>query len=80
MRTIVFLLLLVLVVYLVRRAFSGARQDASRPTRPKAGGGSERMIACLHCGLHVPESEAVQDDGRAFCCREHLRLHRGPDA
>jgi uncharacterized protein len=33
----------------------------------------EQMVACAHCGLHVPESEGVRAGG-FFCSEEHRRL------
>lgn len=49
---------------------------------PRSGGGrrvaeSERMVACVVCGVHVPESEAVRAAGEWFCCDEHRRARRG---
>jgi uncharacterized protein len=29
------------------------------------------MLACAHCGLHIPEDEAIRRHGKAYCCREH---------
>ena len=29
------------------------------------------MVACAHCGLHVPESEGVRAAGGFFCSEEH---------
>jgi hypothetical protein len=29
--------------------------------------GSERMLACSACGVFMPESESVQQDGRVSC-------------
>ena len=34
-------------------------------------GGGERMVACAHCGLHIPRSEAVQAGASVFCSAEH---------
>ena len=34
----------------------------------------EQMVPCAHCGLHVPESEAVRGGGSVYCCDEHRRL------
>jgi uncharacterized protein len=33
------------------------------------------MIACSHCGTHLPEAEAVRGEAGSYCCREHLRQH-----
>ena len=34
----------------------------------------EQMVACAHCGLHVPESEGVRGGGEFYCSDEHRRL------
>lgn len=41
--------------------------------RDTAGRAPEKMIACNHCGLYLPESEALSADGKFFCNREHHR-------
>jgi len=34
------------------------------------------MVACAHCGIHFPASEALADaSGAVFCSAEHRRLH-----
>lgn len=35
------------------------------------------MVACLHCGTHLPEGEAVQGRQGAYCCADHQRLSEG---
>ena len=36
----------------------------------------EAIVACGHCGLHVPLSDAVVTPaGARFCCEAHRRLH-----
>jgi uncharacterized protein len=30
------------------------------------------MVRCAHCGLHLPQTEAVPDDaGRSYCSTAH---------
>lgn len=29
------------------------------------------MVACAHCGVHVPQAEAVVLAGHSFCSAEH---------
>lgn len=31
----------------------------------------EKMVTCAHCGVHLPESEAVSDAGLVFCSEAH---------
>ncbi len=43
-----------------------------RPREPRAGKGPQTMLACAHCGVHLPQAEAVQDaDGRVYCSDAH---------
>ncbi|MEO6921993.1 MAG: PP0621 family protein [Collimonas sp.] len=48
----------------------GAASAANEP------GQAEAMVACVHCGMHFPASEAIADaSGAVFCSAEHRRLH-----
>lgn len=54
-----------------------ARQKPRVEQRPV-----ERMVACECCGVHMPESDAIQENGRYFCCAAHqknLRNKSGND-
>ena len=39
--------------------------------------GPQEMLACLHCGTHVPESEATQGAKGAYCSLAHRETHEG---
>jgi uncharacterized protein len=47
------------------------RKDASGPAAEAA---PEKMVNCGHCGLYLPQSEAVREGERYYCCAEHRRL------
>jgi uncharacterized protein len=32
------------------------------------------MVACHHCGVHLPQDEAIYKNKNYYCCKEHLRL------
>ena len=87
MSRIVLLALAVLVlVGLLRRALSGRKSDdpraADRQAGPPAPGAAvPELVACAHCGVHLPKNEAIAQEGAAapaatrfFCCEEHRRL------
>jgi len=38
----------------------------------------QAMVACAHCGVHLPSADAVMADGRAYCGQAHRAL--GPRA
>jgi uncharacterized protein len=42
-------------------------------TRGRAAGAApqENMVACAHCGVHLPQSDSVSADGRSYCGDEH---------
>ncbi|MDE2415988.1 MAG: hypothetical protein KGM60_14620 [Comamonadaceae bacterium] len=29
------------------------------------------MVRCAHCGVHVPQGEALWSGGHGYCCRAH---------
>ncbi|MFO1275282.1 PP0621 family protein [Sphaerotilus uruguayifluvii] len=55
----------------------GARRDAGgsarAPAAGPAGAGSalQTMVRCAHCGLHLPQAEALEHEGQAYCGRLH---------
>jgi uncharacterized protein len=51
------------------------RPSNTPPEAKKTTAAGETMRRCLHCGLHIPASEAVLDGEAAFCSEEHFRLH-----
>ncbi len=32
---------------------------------------NDKMVKCLHCGLHIPENEALKQGDKVFCSLEH---------
>jgi len=61
-----------------------AVQSAQRPRQGKARKGAqtrrqaEAMVACAHCGIYLPRSEALVLHGQTWCCREHAAEHPQP--
>ncbi|MFA5913479.1 MAG: PP0621 family protein [Burkholderiales bacterium] len=66
------LLLLILAVVVLWRLAKGSRRKERADSAPKPV--PERMVSCAHCGLYLPQSEAIGEEGRYFCCAEHRRL------
>ncbi len=72
-----FLLVLsvVLVAFFIWRQ---NRQDTPPAERPRrAPPGPTAMLACAHCGTHVPEGEALPGRQGHYCCAEHRRQAEG---
>ena len=50
---------------------------SSRDPR-RRGSGPQAMVSCAHCGLHLPQPDAVEGEGgRHYCSAEHRRLGPG---
>jgi len=66
-----FLLLLVAIVaigFIVRFFFRSSKNiELNRQQKIK----TDNMVACQHCGLHIPKTEAIESDGIYYCSREH---------
>jgi uncharacterized protein len=73
-----FLLLLLVVAFALwllktkgRAAPPTSRRPDAPPT-PKAPPQPATMLACVHCGVHLPQADTVQDAaGRAYCSEAH---------
>ena len=74
-RLILLGLLVVLVVWLLRRAIAGPRSRGGAPGKPAEQAGEQRgeLVSCAHCGVNLPKSEARSAGGRHYCSEEHWR-------
>jgi uncharacterized protein len=73
-RLILLGLLVVLVVWLLRRALAGPRSRGGAPGQaPEQAGGAGELVSCAHCGVNLPKSEARSAGGRHYCSEEHWR-------
>ena len=64
-------LLLILAVLAVWWLAKGFRRKDTAKDAPEAA--PEQMVNCSHCGLYLPQSEAIAEGGKFFCCAEHRR-------
>ena len=72
-KLLVLILLVVLGVWLVKRALRNAAR-ADEGGQPPATQASEELVRCAHCGLLLPRGEARQAGGAIYCGEEHARL------
>ena len=66
MKILLFLVVVFVLLWLLRGATSRGGGAAPRP--PQA---PKEMIACAHCGVHLPRDEALPGRGGVFCGDAH---------
>ncbi|UJW79698.1 PP0621 family protein [Hydrogenophaga sp. SL48] len=71
--------LLVLAVVLVAFWIWRNNRLNERPGAPPPRGPGKpvAMVACDHCGTHLPEAEVVRGQQGVYCCQEHRRQNEG---
>ena len=82
-RLLVLVVLVVLAVWLIRRAL---RASTRTPGASSPGGNadssssneSEELVRCANCGVLLPRAEARLAGGALYCTEEHARLGPGP--
>jgi uncharacterized protein len=77
--------LLVIAVVLIafwiwRNNRQSDRGDDAPPATPRPGNRPARMVACSHCGTHVPETEQLIGRHGVYCCAEHRRQAQDTDS
>lgn len=77
MKYLIVVLVVVIVAWLMLRGRSKPQVE-SRRSGP-ADSRAEAIVACRHCGVHVPRAEAIEDRGGAFYCSDAHRI-AGPKA
>lgn len=53
------------------RGGRGRRAEPTSPPPPDSTRRAQHMVQCAHCGVHLPEPDAVQAGGRPYCGAEH---------
>lgn len=75
MRWIIVALVVVFVMLWLLRDKRPREMRRSAPQPKQNAIGSEAMMQCAYCHVHIPESEAVHDAaGLGFCSEQHRRL------
>ena len=67
MKILLFLVAVFVLLWLLRGATTSRRRRSAAPP-PQA---PQEMIACAHCGVHLPRDEALPGRGGVFCGDAH---------
>jgi len=53
------------------------RQQRKPGSSAQKKSGPQVMVACAHCGTHVPEDDAVRGTQGVYCSDSHRQSHEG---
>jgi uncharacterized protein len=68
MKYLIWLLVILVAIW----AFKRSRRPAKPTEDPKTPSASpSNMVACAHCGLHLPQEEAITGTKGLYCSTEH---------
>ena len=73
-RLILLALAVAALVWLLRRALRGRPAQGSQGGAPGVVGQASELVACAHCGVHLPRLESHERGGEHYCGEEHARL------
>jgi len=73
-RLILIVLLVLLALWLLRRALAAGRSKRPPGTDGAGGAAAPELVSCAHCGVNLPRTEARSAGGRHYCSEEHWRL------
>ena len=75
MKYLVLLVVLAIAIGIWRSRRAPEANASKTPAPPLAL--PQNMLACAHCGVHIPQADALMVGEQAYCCTEHRRLGPG---
>jgi uncharacterized protein len=73
MKFLIVVLVVGVIVWLMLRGRKADRPIARGPAArsPTSQTGPQAMVQCVHCGVHLPQGDALLDHRGAFCSKAH---------
>jgi uncharacterized protein len=75
MKILLLLVVVAFALWLLKTKGRAAPPPSARPGTPKTPKSPlqpAQMLACVHCGVHLPQADTVQDAaGRVYCSEAH---------
>ena len=69
MKYLIWLLVILVAIWAFKRSRRPAKPAEEKTTPNNAS--PSNMVACTHCGLHLPQEEAVSGQKGLYCSTEH---------
>lgn len=74
MKYLVLLVVLAIAIGIWRSRRAPDANTSKQPATPSPMALPQNMLACAHCGVHIPQADALMAGDHAYCCAEHRRL------
>ena len=75
---LLFWIALIAIAFWLWRRFT--RPTPRQQQRPQDEPSASPMVRCAHCGVHVPQTNALAHEQRWYCSQAHLRQDQGDRA
>jgi uncharacterized protein len=75
MRMLLIFIALAIIILVIKRLWLQPR--VTPQTRRQLSG---QMVQCKHCGMYIPDSEAVRNQNQWYCSKEHRDADHQGDA
>ena len=73
MKYLIWLLVILLAIWAFKRS-RRVNSDAPKDQPPAPPATPANMAVCLHCGIHLPQDEAVTGEKGLYCSTDHRAL------
>jgi len=73
------LMLAIWLVFVLARHLYRSSQLQRRNKQTSTPAIYTKAVACTHCGVHTPKTEAIYQNGRYFCSKQHSNQHADQD-
>lgn len=73
MKYLIWLFIVLAGVWWFRQQRRNSTPGDATPTSP----GAQTMVPCAHCGVHLPEADAVRGQHGMYCSDAHRQRHEG---
>ncbi len=70
-RLLIVIALIALAFFLIRRLRLRLRLHQDKKNKPRQLHPFEETVSCKQCGLRLPKSEAIEENGAFYCNKEH---------
>ena len=73
MGRLLFVFVLLAVSFYVVKLVRTKLDEPPKKLKKETSSNKNKMVKCLHCGLHIPEEEAIKQGDKVFCSLEHAK-------